>query len=648
MGNAAKKGPVPVKTQLANIRNRTEDRMGKVAVTGRYHVVSDGVGLADEFYIDSSRVLGTGMNGSVVVGKRKSDGLDVAIKPYASVGISKDDQRSLRNEVEIFLSLDHPHIARLLDVYEEIDKLWLVMEVCTGGEVLDLIQKRGPLSESKAASLVYQMLLAVNYMHSFNIVHRDIKLENFLFEDNTCSHVKLIDFGMSRYWTGNVSMKISCGTVPYMAPECFNQSYTIKCDMWSMGVVVFGLLSGQIAFTGSEAEQMAAIKAGKYTMEPELWKNVSDTAKDFVTKLLTVDVDQRSSAEEALVHPWIANRDLSAAEEAAQNLDESAIKAMRKFGQATTFRRVAFTMMSYSMSVKDRQKVREAFMAIDKDNTGVITMSELLSVLKSHGVANDEANQMLHTLDANDDSTVHYTEFLAAMMTHSIAASEGHIRAAFNRLDRDNSGSITLENLKATLGETYGGMDMETILAEVDTHNTGYISFDEFMAYLQGGDAEQSHLEFVEKIAEEEKKQAPLDQRNTPAPQQQAGLTAGDAIATAAAVDSSAPLASGDANADSLSDAAQNLAAEKQRDSATTSGYDATASLAVNTSGTSSLAVNTDGTSQTPTSQTQAGTSSLAVNTSQTQAATSQTTPLVDKAEADPKAQPTSQCCSVM
>jgi len=630
MGNAAKKGPVPVKTQLSNIRDRTEERMGKLTVTGRYHVTSDGVGMADEFSIDKSKVLGTGMNGEVLVGKRKSDGLEVAIKPYPSVGINKEDQRSLRNEVEIFLSLDHPHIARLLDVYEEIDKLWLVMEVCSGGEVLDYIQKNR-LSESKAASWVNQMLLAVNYMHSFNIVHRDIKLENFLFEDKTYSHVKLIDFGMSRYCTEGVAMKIACGTVPYMAPECFKQSYTIKCDMWSMGVVVFGLLSGQIAFTGSEKEQMAAISEGKYTMDPELWKNVSDTGKDFVTKLLTVDVDQRLSAEEALAHPWIANRDLSAAEEAASQLDASAIQSLTKFAQASTFRRVAMTMMSYSMSMKDRQKVRDAFMAIDKDNTGVITMSELLVTLKSHGVANDEANEMLGTLDANDDSTVHYTEFLAAMMAHSIATNEGHIRAAFNRLDRDNSGFITLENLKDTLGETYGGMDMETILKEVDTGNTGYISFDEFMAYLQGGDAEQSHLDLVGTIAEEEKKKAPLA-----APQQQA---------VAPAVDSASPLASGDAapvaaiaavapQADTVQDAPASGYADSAApalESQASSGYDSTASLQVNTS------------------QTQAGTSSLQVNASQTQADTDDKTPLVGPpVETAPKAQTTSQCCSVM
>jgi len=362
--------------------------------------------------------------------------------------------------------------------------------------------------------------------------------------------------------------------------------------------------------------------------------------KDFVTKLLTVDVDQRLSAEEALAHPWIANRDLSAAEEAASQLDASAIQSLTKFAQASTFRRVAMTMMSYSMSMKDRQKVRDAFMAIDKDNTGVITMSELLSTLKSQGVANDEANEMLGTLDANDDSTVHYTEFLAAMMAHSIATNEGHIRAAFNRLDRDNSGFITLENLKDTLGETYGGMDMETILKEVDTGNTGYISFDEFMAYLQGGDAEQSHLDLVGTIAEEEKKKAPLA-----APQQQAGLAAGDVSAVTAAVDTTSPLTSGDAapvaataavapQADTVQDAPASGYADSAApalESQASSGYDSTASLQVNTS------------------QTQAGTSSLQVNASQTQADTDDKTPLVGPpAETARKAQTTSQCCSVM
>merc|ERR1712046_222603 len=101
------------------------------------------------------------------------------------------------------------------------------MELCKGGELFDYVSKHGVLSEGKAADIVYQMLLAVNYLHGKSIVHRDLKLENFLFEDNEYQYVKLIDFGMSRYWTSNVAMKVACGTLSYVAPECLNQSYTI-------------------------------------------------------------------------------------------------------------------------------------------------------------------------------------------------------------------------------------------------------------------------------------------------------------------------------------------------------------------------------------------------------------------------------------
>merc|ERR1719313_1664238 len=113
---------------------------------------------------------------------------------------------------------------------------------------------------------------------------------------------------------------------------------------------------------------------------------------------------------------------------------------------------------------------------------------------------------MIASLDANENSTIHYTEFLAAMMTHTIATNEGHIRAAFDRLDRDNSGFITLENLKATLGESYDGVPMEQILKEVDTHHTGNISYEEFQVYVQGGLADQTHQELVLNLAAEQRK----------------------------------------------------------------------------------------------------------------------------------------------
>eukprot|EP00928_Gymnodinium_smaydae_P044844 TRINITY_DN29933_c0_g1_i1.p1 TRINITY_DN29933_c0_g1~~TRINITY_DN29933_c0_g1_i1.p1 ORF type:complete len:566 (-),score=86.66 TRINITY_DN29933_c0_g1_i1:478-2175(-) len=498
MGNTH--GSKSVKQQLSAVRGRVADRLGTVAATGRYHT---DLRLQDEYIVDESKVLGTGMNGSVIVGTRISDNYEVAIKPYTSTRISKEEQRLLRNEVEITLSLDHPHIARLVDVYEELEQLWLVMEICTGGDVIRGLEKRGRYDEQAAATLVFQMLLAVNYMHGRQIVHRDLKLDNFLFEDKACKHIKLIDFGLARYWTNNTTMRAACGTLPYMAPECFEHNYTNKCDMWSLGVCAYMLLSGAFPFDGTEQEVIKKIAAADYNMNARGLANVSENAKDFVKQLLCKNPDERLSAERALEHPWIANRNSADFKQGV--VDVNTVRSMQKFANASAFRRVALTMMSYSMSLDDRKKVRQAFLAIDTGNTGTIQMSELVTVLKQHGVSNDEAEKMMATLDANEDNTVYYTEFLAAMMTDNIARNERHVRAAFNRLDRDNSGLITLENLKAALGDTYDGIDVAELLKEVDTHKTGSISYEEFMEYLQGGDAEESHQEAVCMLVEKEK-----------------------------------------------------------------------------------------------------------------------------------------------
>merc|ERR1719230_500696 len=133
------------------------------------------------------------------------------------------------------------------------------------------------------------MLLAINYLHSRDIVHRDIKLENFLYEHKDSEHLKLIDFGFSKIWQPNTKMAASCGTLAYVAPEVLRQSYTSKCDMWSFGVTIFIVLLGYLPFSGPESHQCTAIKQGKYKKKPESWSKISSSAQDFLTSLLVVD-----------------------------------------------------------------------------------------------------------------------------------------------------------------------------------------------------------------------------------------------------------------------------------------------------------------------------------------------------------------------
>merc|ERR1719356_2399506 len=204
--------------------------------------------------------------------------------------------------------MDHPHVTRLYEVYEGEDFLHLVMECMEGGELFDRVIELKRFSERDAADSCWQMLLALNYIHSHGIVHRDLKLENFLYDKKGSNHLKLIDFGFSKVWDPNVKMRVSCGTLSYVAPEVLKQSYTSKCDLWSLGVITFILLAGYMPFSGSEKSQTQNIQNGLYSWKAERWSKVSTEAIEFVKSLLKVSVDQRLSAQQALDHSWIKKR----------------------------------------------------------------------------------------------------------------------------------------------------------------------------------------------------------------------------------------------------------------------------------------------------------------------------------------------------
>merc|ERR1719478_674662 len=201
-----------------------------------------------------------------------------------------------------------------------------------GGELFHRVTKRRHFTEKDAAEAAFQMLLAVNYIHTHGIVHRDIKLENFLYEKPDSNHLKLIDFGFSKIWEPNTKMALSCGTLAYVAPEVLDKSYTSKCDLWSLGVVIFILLVGYMPFAGSESHQVQMIRQGKCTYRKESWAKVSKEASAFIGRLLLVDPIKRLSAEEALQETWIKSKTTM-----EEKVDQETVDALNSFAQASMF-----------------------------------------------------------------------------------------------------------------------------------------------------------------------------------------------------------------------------------------------------------------------------------------------------------------------
>mmetsp|Transcript_40532 Transcript_40532/g.104902 ORF Transcript_40532/g.104902 Transcript_40532/m.104902 type:complete len:564 (+) Transcript_40532:144-1835(+) len=484
MGASTGKG---VKAQNS-LTQGLDRRVGRLSVQGRYHRQRR----IEEDYEIHEKVLGSGYNGVVrMATKREAEKkYHYAIKAFKLSNITTDKRQQLDSEVNVFLGMDHPHVARLFDVYETPEYMHLVMECLEGGELFDRVTEKKRFSEGDAANTSRQMLLAVNYLHSHGIVHRDLKLENFLYDFKNGDHLKLIDFGFSKIWDPNIKMHVSCGTLSYVAPEVLEKNYTQQCDLWSLGVITFILLAGYMPFSGSETVQTRSILAGKYTLKKERWSTISKDATHFIQSLLQVDPEKRLTAESALQHEWIVQR-----KQHDQVVDQGTIDALREFGNATKFRRCCMEMMAWSLSNEERAQVRQHFIAMDQNAQGTITLHELKRVMvDKFNISDEETKKIFAALSSNSDETIHYSDFLAAMLSTRIALHEDLLRSAFIKFDADNTGYITVQNLREVLGNEYEGEQVETLIHEADLLQDGRISYPEFCAYLRGTPLQEAEV----------------------------------------------------------------------------------------------------------------------------------------------------------
>lgn len=272
-------------------------------VTGQYSDIF-------QYYEVCPQIIGTGNYGAVRECVRLATGERFAVKTIDKSKIGRLDH--LQREVELLRMMNHKSIMRMVDVFEDADHVHIVTDKYSGGELFDKIIERttssGCINEFEAARIIKSILEAVLYLHKNGVVHRDIKPENILFESRQeGSAVKLIDFGLSRMHDAREGpLRNAVGTAYYMSPEVINGSYDKSCDLWSVGIVTYILLAGYPPFNGSnDTEIYSATRRGNLIFERKVWGGLSHMSRDFVRRLLTRDASLRSTAEEALQHPWI-------------------------------------------------------------------------------------------------------------------------------------------------------------------------------------------------------------------------------------------------------------------------------------------------------------------------------------------------------
>eukprot|EP00931_Biecheleriopsis_adriatica_P018073 TRINITY_DN12745_c0_g1_i3.p1 TRINITY_DN12745_c0_g1~~TRINITY_DN12745_c0_g1_i3.p1 ORF type:complete len:480 (+),score=94.57 TRINITY_DN12745_c0_g1_i3:33-1472(+) len=451
-----------------------ESQVGRLPLFGRYHQAPRR--LEDDYEI-TAHVLGSGASGDVLLGiSRLQASRRVAVKTALLADIPEDKREEFKSELQILICLDHPHIVRLLDVYVSEEKLDMVMECMSGGELRRSHTERGRLSEEEVAHITKQMLLALNYLHRNGVVHRDLKLSNFVYNDDR-SLLKLIDFGLSSKFYGRresdrkTRMRTCCGTLGYVAPEVLDGDYTMQCDMWSLGVIVFTLLAGEMPFFDKDEDQIVAkTRNGDYRMKPDVWIGLSMEAVDFTQALLRTDPLARPSAEEALEHPWFK----AACVSIEHDVSPSALEALCGFGDKTPFRRCCMRLMAFSLSDEQIRDLRQVFLCMDNKHHGSLELLELEKVLISK-----------LRLEPEQVEEVHFSEFLAANIC-SFTFEDELLEAAFRRFDREGSGFVRLEDVHALAGARYfDGEEKGELLKWLGASAGRQMTLPQFKAYLK-------------------------------------------------------------------------------------------------------------------------------------------------------------------
>jgi len=417
----------------------------------------------------------------------------VAIKTIPKKKVS--DPQKIKAEFNVLRQLDHPHICKAYECYEDRRNIYLVMDICSGGTLLEVLCKRSRFTESDAANVMRQVLSALAYLHESNFVFRDLKTENIMFakplEKGEVGNVKLIDFGLCCPFERGTKIMKAAGTPYSVAPELVTSpvQYDQKCDAWSSGVVMFIILSGQYPFRAKTRDELLQqIRREPVSFKDKVWKKISKDAKNLLAELLRKKADARYEVIEALNHPWLqANTVLPDVD-----IMNDVVASMGHFQTLNMLQKAAITALAWRATDETTQHLRQIFESLDRDGNGHITVKELRNAFVQAGVSvPDNLNFAEIGTDGND--TIEYTEFIAAAMDKQKIIKEDVVWEAFKIFDQDGNGSVTKkELLKILTGRTsdkirqvHGNKAIEAFLETYDSSGDDVIDFDEFMGMLK-------------------------------------------------------------------------------------------------------------------------------------------------------------------
>mmetsp|Transcript_41986 Transcript_41986/g.102937 ORF Transcript_41986/g.102937 Transcript_41986/m.102937 type:complete len:509 (+) Transcript_41986:169-1695(+) len=479
-------------------------------------------GVKNVYDIDD-RVLGEGKFAQVKKAKHKKSGRMYAVKIITKDKCKSSDQEKFGREIDIMRKVDHPNCIKFYEMFESRSKLYLIIELVSGGELFDRVISKTHYSEKEAAVCFEQIISGINYLHSIGIVHRDMKPENVLYESPfEDSKIKIADFGLGRILDVDgmemSALKTVCGTPSYVAPEIIHRKgYGKECDVWSSGIILYILLCGFPPFDQDAHVSILFdhIKRGKFSFPKPYWDQISEEAMDLVKGMMTVDPKKRLTPEQCLKHKWltkfhegkISDTQLSSAQDqlkeyAAARKLKGAINTMSALQKMTvgvvpftpTAEQQATILAQIRADPERLSELRESFNLLDRNRSGVIDTANLQDSVNSlgHQRTEDEINNMVQRFDVHKTGNINFDEFCIIMgpSNYSIEVcveTEEEMRKTFDSFDFLRTGAITHLELKEVLmrlGAVHTDEEIAEMIKLGDINKDGVIDYEEFKTLI--------------------------------------------------------------------------------------------------------------------------------------------------------------------
>ena len=382
-------------------------------------------------------------------------------------GSIKNDEKSEKDDIKSYENNSINQFERSKTIKEERQNVSFIIE---------------PTNNSQNINEEFDFNKQVSNLKK-TLTINSMKLKNF--------ELKLIDFGCAKMFSKhNENFKDIIGTLIYCSPEVLKNNYSNQCDIWSCGVIMYVLLSGQFPFFGKNDEEIEKkILSGKFTFKDKYFKNVSEKAKDLIRKCLIYDKNKRITAEEALKHQFFAD-DLDPNNIFLDEIDnKNILLALKNFSQQSKIYQIVLTFLSHNFADKvELNKLKKIFFRMDLNLDGNLKKDELAIAFKEAGMEmqDDQLNQVIKSVDFNENGSIEYEEFVRVTLPKESLFTEDNLKYAFDMFDVDKKGIITLNNFKEILGikKVKDKKIYQELLKEIPLHENEEMNLDAFKKYI--------------------------------------------------------------------------------------------------------------------------------------------------------------------